>query len=121
MKALSIKEPWASLIASREKSIETRTWKTNHRGRLLLCASQKPKGTFSGMAFAVVDLIDCRPMTKADEKAACCKVYPGAWSWVLGEVRLIIPFPMKGQLNIFEVTLKSIYDVMREADGNGKG
>ena len=41
MKALSIKQPWASLIAHRIKDIENRTWKTNFRGRIYIHASSK--------------------------------------------------------------------------------
>lgn len=36
MKALSIKQPWASLIAHGIKDIENRTWKTNFRGRIYI-------------------------------------------------------------------------------------
>ena len=43
MKAVSVKQPWASLIAEGNKTIETRTWPTNYRGDLLICASKKPK------------------------------------------------------------------------------
>lgn len=44
MKALSIKQPWASLIAHGIKDIENRTWKTNYRGRIYIHASaKKPK------------------------------------------------------------------------------
>ena len=39
MKALSIKQPWASLIAYGIKDIENRTWKTNFRGRIYIHAS----------------------------------------------------------------------------------
>ncbi|WP_051230322.1 ASCH domain-containing protein [Epilithonimonas caeni] len=41
MKALSIKQPWASLIAHGIKDIENRTWKTNFRGRVFIHASAK--------------------------------------------------------------------------------
>lgn len=41
MKALSIKQPWASLIAHGIKDIENRTWKTNFRGRIYIHASAK--------------------------------------------------------------------------------
>lgn len=40
MKALSIKQPWASLIAHGIKDIENRTWKTKFRGRIYVHASQ---------------------------------------------------------------------------------
>lgn len=39
MKALSIKQPWAYLIACGLKDIENRTWKTNFRGRIYIHAS----------------------------------------------------------------------------------
>lgn len=42
MKAISIKQPWASLICSGIKDIENRTWKTNFRGKVLIHASAKP-------------------------------------------------------------------------------
>lgn len=41
MKALSIKQPWSSLIAHGVKDIENRTWKTNFRGRIYIHASAK--------------------------------------------------------------------------------
>ena len=48
MKALSIKQPWASLIAHGIKDIENRTWKTNFRGRIYIHASGLyAKGGFS--------------------------------------------------------------------------
>lgn len=42
MKALSVKQPWAELIASGVKTIETRTWYTSYRGPLLICSSKRP-------------------------------------------------------------------------------
>ena len=42
MKALSIKQPWASLIAHGIKNIENRTWKTKFRGRIFIHASSSP-------------------------------------------------------------------------------
>jgi len=41
-KALSFKQPWASLIAQNVKNIENRTWKTNFRGRIYIHASSIP-------------------------------------------------------------------------------
>jgi hypothetical protein len=41
MKALSIIQPWASLIVIGAKSLETRSWSTPYRGPLLIHASQK--------------------------------------------------------------------------------
>ena len=39
MKALSIIQPWASLIAVGIKDIENRTWRTSYRGEFLIHAS----------------------------------------------------------------------------------
>ena len=39
MKALSIKEPFASLVSLGIKRIETRSWKTNYRGEIYIHAS----------------------------------------------------------------------------------
>lgn len=43
MKVLSIKQPWASLIAHGIKDIENRTWKTKFRGRILIHVSAPTK------------------------------------------------------------------------------
>lgn len=44
MKAVSIKQPWASLIAHGIKDIENRTWKTKFRGKIYIHASVKSAG-----------------------------------------------------------------------------
>ena len=38
MKALTIIQPWATLLAAGKKRIETRSWKTNYRGEILIHA-----------------------------------------------------------------------------------
>ncbi len=40
MKAISIWQPWASLIAAGGKEYETRSWKTSYRGPLAICSSK---------------------------------------------------------------------------------
>lgn len=40
MKAITIKQPWATLIALREKQFETRSWQTKHRGSLAIHAGK---------------------------------------------------------------------------------
>jgi hypothetical protein len=103
MKAISVKEPWAEMIASGKKVIETRTWATKYRGPLLIVASLKPKTENSGKAIAMTHLINCRPMNESDERWACCKVYPRAQARLLGETRRIPPFHVKGQLGVYDV------------------
>jgi activating signal cointegrator 1 len=41
MKALTIQQPWAGLIACGVKRIENRTWTTSHRGRIAIHAAGK--------------------------------------------------------------------------------
>jgi activating signal cointegrator 1 len=43
-KALSLLQPWASLVVMGLKKIETRSWQTAHRGPLLIHASLGKKG-----------------------------------------------------------------------------
>ena len=88
--AVSLWEPWASLMALGSKTIETRSWSTAHRGPLLICAAKRRDPRFLnsllddprfrsalaslsppfrsveiddlafGQAVALVDLFDCR-------------------------------------------------------------
>lgn len=41
MKAITVIQPWATLLASGKKRCETRSWKTNYRGEILIHASKK--------------------------------------------------------------------------------
>jgi hypothetical protein len=105
MKALSVKQPWANLIAAGDKTIETRKWATDYRGDLLIVSSKTPRIEPAGCALAIVRLVDCRPLTERDEAEACCAWYPDAYAWVLDDVRRLEPFPVTGQLGIYEVEL----------------
>ena len=40
MKALSIRQPWATLILHGQKDIENRSWATRQRGQVLIHASK---------------------------------------------------------------------------------
>lgn len=40
-KAISLWEPWASCVKTGAKRIETRSWYTNYRGELVICAAKK--------------------------------------------------------------------------------
>lgn len=42
MKALTLWQPWASLVARGEKTIETRSWPTDYRGPLAIHAAARP-------------------------------------------------------------------------------
>lgn len=103
MKAISLKQPFANWVASGKKTIETRTWPTKYRGEVLIVSSKSPNIEPAGHALAIVEIVDCRPMTKKDEKRACCKLYPRAWAWELRNIRRIVPFRVKGSLSFYNV------------------
>ena len=52
MKAITVKQPWASLMVHGIKDIENRTWRTNFRGRVLIHSAGSHGRKFS------VDLTD---------------------------------------------------------------
>jgi hypothetical protein len=115
LKAISLSQPYASLVASGKKTIETRTWATKYRGPILICASQNVERWDDntndwmpcGVALATATIVNCRPMTIADEAAACCKIYPKAVAWELVDTKpLEKPFPVKGKLGVFDVDVQ---------------
>ncbi len=105
MKALSVKQPWANMIASGVKTIETRKWSTDYRGQILIVSSRTPRIDPAGCAVAVAKLVDCRPMVRNDEEEACCEWYSGAFAWVLTNVRRVKPIPIRGQLGVYDVSI----------------
>lgn len=106
MKALSLKQPFANWVAEGKKTIETRTWRTNYRGDILICASLSGTGEPKGVALCVVGVVDVRPMRSTDEIAACTSVYPRAQAWILDNLRVLTePFPVKGQLGLYDIKL----------------
>ncbi|MGB3208679.1 MAG: ASCH domain-containing protein [Crinalium sp.] len=42
MKAITLHQPWASLIILNLKQFETRNWATNHRGELAIHVAKRP-------------------------------------------------------------------------------
>ena len=112
MKAISLKDygtpetNFATLVEEGIKTIETRSWKHNYRGDLLICCSKSSKSPNAGLALCVVRLLDICRMKKEDEKGACCKLYPRAYSWYLSALRpLSRKFPVKGRLGLYDVEI----------------
>lgn len=117
-KALSVKQPWASLIAWKAKTLEVRSWRTKYRGPLTIVSSQSPEypqkmilemEEESGMAFpngvaiCTANLVDVRPGKKSDKKTALCDP-TGQFVWVLEDVvHVLHNFPVKGRLGIFDL------------------
>jgi hypothetical protein len=55
MQALSIRQPWASLLVSGKKQIEIRRWYTNVRGDILIHASNTPDSRADAWAWMEPD------------------------------------------------------------------
>ena len=123
MKVLSIKEPFASLIKTGKKKIETRSWKTNYRGEIYIHASltkQKiderikmlnemiePK---PGYVLCKANLVDCIYMDekfieniKDTEEYIYGHYEIGRYAWVLKDIIVIESFPAKGKLGIWNL------------------
>lgn len=47
MKALSLTQPWATLVAIGAKKIETRSWSTSYRGPVAIHASKGYPGRYA--------------------------------------------------------------------------
>lgn len=114
MKAISIRPPWATYIASGRKTIETRTWETKYRGPLLICAGMSidwsaPGATglasncARGVAVAIAELYAIQTMNEVHEEAAMVNARPGLFAWYLRDIQKIRPFPVKGKLGLFDV------------------
>lgn len=122
IKTLAIRQPWVTLIAEGDKTIEVRSWSTTHRGPLLLVASGKDlhvdingeRYTLpSGIQVCVVDLMDCRPLRKPDLVAACMDDVPDfdvtdQWAWCFANVRQVAPTPHKGRLRLYDTPESAI-------------
>ena len=91
MKVLSIKEPFATLIANGLKKIETRSWKTNYRGEIFIHASGKSLAKEYLTNDFVLEIIKDLNMNYGNIICRCN----------LTDVQLIYPIQAKGKLNIW--------------------
>lgn len=120
MKALSIDPEYCAYIAEGTKTVECRTWKTNYRGELLICASKKPmEGFISGYAYSTVELVDIVPFTEEHLEAAKMEAMPGVpcYAWILETPYPIYPIKVRGKMGLFDVDddlIKYVDDDMPE-------
>jgi hypothetical protein len=133
MKALSLTQPWATLVLLGVKRYETRSWQTAYRGPLAIHAArtfpqaartlcrlepfpsalaaagihhwtQLPRGAVIG----VVELCGCVPVELlpplSPEEEAFGDYRPGRWAWELAiPTPLAAPLPCRGRLGLFDV------------------
>jgi hypothetical protein len=126
VKALSLWQPWASLIAAGLKQYETRSWATPYRGLLAIhAAKRQPDVDVSdllhpvqagrvaqplplGAVVCVVDLVDVVPTTGVRETLSKLEYRvgdysPGRWAWKLELVRAFeTPIPARGAQGLWD-------------------
>ena len=122
MRAITIQQPWASLVALRAKRYETRSWNTHYRGPLAIHASATFSETQrrlarSGPFVAVCQLTAVFKTTdssgqsafefaRADlsnREEAFGDFSPGRFAWLLTNViALENPIPARGALGLWE-------------------
>jgi hypothetical protein len=123
MKALSIRQPWASMILHYGKDIENRTWPTNVRGRVLIHASKgmtfdewsdawdfavfrgvarepmnDPEVFLRGGIVGSVEIVDC--VTRSESAW-----FEGPFGFVLRNPVTLPFYPFRGALGFFDVSL----------------
>ena len=130
MKALSLTQPWATLVVTGAKRFETRSWTTTYRGPLLIHAAKGLRvgaRRFSIEALgkapeefvrgAIIGRVVLKNVYRTEELASTLtaleRLYgdytPGRWAWELEEaVRLAQPVPYRGALGLFEVALPTM-------------
>lgn len=125
MKAITIKQPFASLIAEGLKEYEFRTWKTNYRGEILIHAGKNvdaeamkrfenfPLEYPTGCIIAKATLTDCVPVDdnfREELRGKNAQVYWGTtehadwngYGFKLENIQTIAPISISGKLGLWE-------------------
>lgn len=125
MKVITVKQPFASLIAAGLKEYEFRTWKTKYRGEILIHAGKsvdkKAMKKFekygleypSGYIVAKASLADCIKVDDEFRKVLFEKNAPiyssiikhtewEGYAFKMNNIEKIEPIPAKGKLSIWE-------------------
>jgi len=111
--ALTLWQPWASLIRYEVKRIETRSWTTSYRGPIAIHAAKKPVAASDylelfellpencdfplGCVVAIANLVDCVEMTpefitaQSEQERLCGDWQPGRFAWILEIIRPVVP------------------------------
>lgn len=133
LQAITLRQPWAALVACGAKRYETRSWATRHRGPLAIHASARWRAADRallasepwrsalgpapgagvdlplGRVLAVVQLTACVPtasLAPGYPESVFGDFAPGRWAWRLEGVRLLEPpLPARGRLGLWSLDL----------------
>lgn len=127
--AISVRQPWAALLASGVKSIEIRSWPTRRRGRVLIHAGKliddrdegwnrvdspelKELAAFRGGIIGVGDLVACKGYATARAFAADVELHlndpgwfkpPRLYGFAFRNLKTVPFHPCVGQTLFFRV------------------
>lgn len=129
IKALSLWQPWASLVGQGVKIDETRHWSTDYRGPIAIHAAKTldvagapdalcrsvfgefwPKVVPLGVVICVAELYDCAPAERVADhitpaNLAAGNFARGRFAWRLRDVRrLRAPIPLTGRQGLYNWT-----------------
>jgi hypothetical protein len=127
MKVITLKQPWATLVAEGIKKYEFRTWKTNYRGKILIHAGAgiDKEGmkmvkcldlTYpSKRIIASVDIVDCLELDDTLNKEIVGKnniaygnKYRTGYAWKLENVKKVsIAREISGKLGMWNFELSN--------------
>ncbi len=139
MKALSFRQPWAELILQGRKTMDLRTYRTDHRGPLAIhvpktierdaCLEHglNPDGLDTGGVVGIVGLADVIPLTETDyethrdEHLAGRSFQEPMFGWILKTPqRLPHMVPVRGRMSLFNVDLEAAWEritwIQRDGD-----
>lgn len=131
MKAITLTQPWATLVAIGAKQFETRSWRTHYRGRLAIhaaknypawaqkLAASEPFASALAQAPSVLRPQDCLGMVictcelescdstdqlwVSDKERLFGDYSPGRYAWLLVHpVALALPIAASGALGLWE-------------------
>lgn len=128
MKVLTLKQPWATLVAEGIKKYEFRTWKTNYRGKVLIHAGagidKKELARFKDLnleypskkIIAEVEIKDCLELDDKlnDEIIQENNIAYGSkkrtgYAWKLGNVKKIdVDKEINGKLGLWNIDLEHL-------------
>jgi hypothetical protein len=142
MKALSLTQPWATLVVTGEKEIETRSWRTNHHGIIAIHASKgfpawargeshyppfreaiRRHGYDSapdlplGAIVGVVTLMGCVKTEALRERLTGKEKLFGDYSdgrfgWYLSDPARVEPIPCRGALGLWEIPAEVVRELL---------
>jgi hypothetical protein len=127
LKALSVVEPWGSMIADERKLLEIRSWEPDHLPMLNVALVQNTKRLtkdgdedFDGRVVAIIDIVSCVPWEKEDCRHSGCDEsdFEEGWlAWKLVNIRkLDAPVIAVAKRKFYDLTNEEVLAVKQELE-----